>query len=43
MRTTLTLLAALPIALLAQTNFDIEVGGSMLQPNNPPYYDPQFV
>lgn len=43
MRTTLTLLAALPFALLAQTNTDIEVGGSMLQPNNLPYYDPQFV
>lgn len=43
MRTTLTLLAALPLALMAQTNYDIEVGGSMLQPNNLPYYDPQFL
>ena len=43
MRTTLTLLAALPLALMAQTNYDIEVGGSMLQPQNLPYYDPQFL
>ncbi|HQX31491.1 MAG TPA: T9SS type A sorting domain-containing protein [Flavobacteriales bacterium] len=40
MRTTLTLLAAFPFALLAQTNWDVEVGGSLLQPNNLPFYDP---
>ena len=43
MRTTLTLLAALPLALLAQTTYTIQVGGSMLQPDNMPYYAPQAV
>ena len=40
MRTTLTLLAFLPLTLLAQTNWAVEVGGSLLDPENLPYYDP---
>lgn len=41
MRTTLTLLCTLPFALMAQTNWPVEVGGSLLNPNNLPYYAPQ--
>lgn len=40
MKALLTLTAFLPFACIAQTTWDVEVGGSLLDPNNLPYYDP---
>jgi plastocyanin len=40
MRKTATLLACLPLALFAQTTWDVEAGGTLSDPNNLPYYDP---
>ncbi len=40
MRTTSTLLSLLPLALFAQTTWNVEAGGSLSDPNNLPYYDP---
>ncbi len=40
MRTTTTLLTLLPFALLAQTTWNVEAGGTLSDPNNLPYYDP---
>lgn len=37
----ITLLALAPLAVSAQTTHQVEVGGSLLDPNNLPYYDPQ--
>lgn len=42
MRTTLALLAALPLAVLAQTTYHVEVGGSTLGPTLP-YYAPNVL
>ena len=39
----LTLLAMAPLAVAAQTTHTVEVGGSLLDPNNLPYYDQQFI
>jgi plastocyanin len=40
MRTTTTLFTLLPFAIFAQTTWNVEVGGSLSDPNNLPYYDP---
>jgi plastocyanin len=40
MRKTTTLLACLPLALLAQTTWEVEAGGTLSDPNNLPYYLP---
>ncbi|MBL0043014.1 MAG: T9SS type A sorting domain-containing protein [Flavobacteriales bacterium] len=40
MRNISTLLASLPFALIAQTTWQVEAGGSLTDPNNLPYYDP---
>lgn len=40
MRTTTTLFSLLPFALFAQTTWNVEVGGTLTDPNNLPYYDP---
>ncbi|MCB9184638.1 MAG: T9SS type A sorting domain-containing protein [Flavobacteriales bacterium] len=41
MRPISTLLALLPLAALAQTLWNVNVGGSTITPNNLPYYSPQ--
>ena len=38
-----TLFALAPLALAAQTTHQVEVGGSLLDPNNLPYYDQQHI
>ncbi|MFZ1686380.1 MAG: plastocyanin/azurin family copper-binding protein [Flavobacteriales bacterium] len=38
-----TLIAVAPLAVAAQTTFPVSVGGSLLDPNNPPFYSPQFL
>jgi plastocyanin len=40
MRKISTLFALLPFALLAQTTWEVEAGGSLSTPNNLPYYSP---
>ncbi|MEO8589957.1 MAG: T9SS type A sorting domain-containing protein [Flavobacteriales bacterium] len=43
MKKIITLFAFAPIALAAQTTFQVEVGGSLTTPSNLPYYAPQFI
>ena len=38
-----TLFALAPLAVAAQVTHQVEVGGSLLDPNNLPYYDQQFI
>ena len=43
MRTISTLLTLIPFALIAQTTWNVEAGGTLSNPNNLPYYDPMEV